>query len=489
MFNLRPTSALALITRDLQWSYQKLFTQVSILTERLRLLNLKPGDVVWIEAQNSAFGLVATLACWQLDLCVVPIDSETTTDAQLRELSDSLTPALFIVSESEWKKRQNMPVCFVRLDMFGEILEITHLSRASRNLPNIAMIQMSSGTTGEPKKICLNKDAILWRAHSIQKQLNLSEADRTLCTVPISHSHGIDCLILPTLLAQGVLVLFDPKTAFPFRVLTWIEEYQITFFSSVPQLYHQFNLLDHPERYNLKSLRHAFCGSAALSEGVCSQFFNHFGIKMKQGYGLAEIGVITLNQKTTETSGSAIGRPIDGMKTRISAEGELVASSPGLFSYYLDEPQLTNSRLIEKELMTEDLVSQNSEGEFFLVGRKSDFLNILGQKFYPREVEDLLVGYQGITNSALVSENSLERGDLPVLHIESPTTGPKQQGSIERAIQEFLRVRLSEHKIPKLFCWHQNLPKNALGKVLRSQLRRGETISREPNQIDAETAQ
>ncbi|MBK7961002.1 MAG: acyl--CoA ligase [Bdellovibrionales bacterium] len=440
------------------------------LIESLRLLDLSPGDVVWVEAQNNSFGLLSMLACWKLDLCLVPIDPESTAD-QLRALSFSLTPRLFIVSESFDESRFVMPQSFLRIGLLGDVLISKILPGAHRNLANISMIQLSSGTTGAPKKICLSKEAILWRAAAIKKALNLTGEDRTLCTVPISHSHGVDCLILPTLLAQGVVVLFEPKTAYPYRILKWIEEYRISFFSSVPQMYHQFNLLERPDQYDLSSLRNAFCGSAALSDDIAPRFLANFGIRLKQGYGLAEIGVITLNQNVSDSPACSIGLPMDGTNIRITAEGELVAASPGLFSCYLDDSKLTASRLISGELMTEDLVSRDSHGSLLLIGRKSEFLNVLGQKFYPREVEDLLHGFSGISNCALVSEANLERGDLPVLHLESGVRDREHQRLIEKEIEGFLKVRLLEYKIPKLFCWHVSFPKSSLGKVLRENLR------------------
>lgn len=462
---------LALVSRGSELTYGQFENLIQSLTVELKAFHLASGSLVWLIVQNNPLSLALYLAMWRIDLAVIAVDQQLGTSERDRLLSDA-PPQLLILQEND--SLVSGVGNYVRFNSAGVVLErVYEKPRNSAKLfPKISLVQLSSGSTSSAKKIAISQSAILWRAKTIASELNLSEADKTLCTVPISHSHGIDCLVLPTLLSGGTVYLFDPKTAFPYRILDWITRYQITFFSSIPQTYDQFNSIEAVQNYSVTSLRHAFCGSAALAKGTAEKFKRKFGVDLKQGYGLAEIGVITLNRSDKKFDSDSIGQFVQGMQAEIKDDGELAVKAPGLFEYYIDSVALDTASPKDGFLYTGDLVYIDpSSGNLYITGRKNDVINVSGQKLYPREIEDLLVGIQGITNAVVLSQADSERGEVPVLYLESDVVDPGKRNQIQQDLMGHLRQRLADFKLPRNIFWLKQFPKSPLGKVLKSKLK------------------
>ena len=125
-------------------------------------------------------------------------------------------------------------------------------------------MKFSSGSTAASKGILLSREAFFYRSYLLLQALGLGDDDRTICTLPLSHTHGSECLSLPTLLSCGTLFLKSPKFSFPLYIIEELEKNEITFFSSIPQFY-DFAVKLEGKQYDLSKLRHPFCGSAALA--------------------------------------------------------------------------------------------------------------------------------------------------------------------------------------------------------------------------------
>ena len=155
------------------------------------------------------------------------------------------------------------------------------------------------------------------------RALGLGESDRTLCTLPLSHTHGAECLALPTLMTGGTLYLKSPKFSFPLYILEEIERLGITFFSSIPQFYDFAVKLALDKTPNLSSLRLPFCGSAALARTTAEAFFQKFGVHIRQGYGLAELSVICMNMHDSgRVAYDSVGKPIEGIEWRLDGDSK-----------------------------------------------------------------------------------------------------------------------------------------------------------------------
>ncbi len=135
-------------------------------------------------------------------------------------------------------------------------------------------------------------------------------------------------------------------------------------------------------------IRVAASGAAPLSKDL-AEFYEAVGMPLIEGYGLTEGGVVTLNPLDRPKPGS-IGRPLAGVEIRVSDDGELLVRSPCLFSGYLNDPATTEEVLREGWLHTGDIGHADSDGYFFITGRKKELIvSSTGKKIYPSRVENL----------------------------------------------------------------------------------------------------
>lgn len=439
----------AVVTKDESLTYFELHQRIQ---EKIQSLNnLHKNDLVWLDCRNNLETLTSYFACWEKKCSVLPIDPKLTS-VEIESLVKIVPPQHILLTTGTSLLTAVQPVA----------------SKASQ-LKDIRLIQMSSGSTGAPKLILIDEKALLARSKDIRSELALHDQDRTLCTVPLSHSHGIDCLALPTLWAGGTLYLFESETAFPYRILNWIEKYQITFFSSLPQMYDLFNQLGKSNKYDLKSLRYPFCGSAALSEQTAIEFNHLFGLNIRQGYGLAEIGVICLNKQSQKENYQSVGKPMSNIDWKLGPEGELLVKSDSLFKGYFDNITETEKRLVDGYLKTEDLVSVDENGFFYILGRQNDFINVLGKKVYPREIESVLTDFPDLKEYCVTGQTDPQRGEIPVLH--AIKHNPDQNDDdLRKKFFDFLQDKMEEYKIPRKIIFHDSFPKSPLGKILKSKL-------------------
>ena len=440
---------LAIVTAQTNLSYQELHDRVQ--AKMTAYQHLPQGSVVWQTVFNSVDTIVQLFAFWELGFCVFTVDPQTKAD-ELQAVHKKL-------------------ICNIKIDgTNGQVLEnITVTSDLEPELAQTALVQLTSGSTGEPKLLKISLDALIDRSKVNGEHLALTKNDKSLCTMPLSHSHGLDCLTLPTLMNQGQILLFDPSTAFPFRILEWIKKYQVTFFSSLPQMYDLFNQIEITNPKDYQSLRYPFCGSAALSQVTAERFKAKFGLRLYQGYGLAEIDVICVNLNQNNAQAASIGQSLIGIEWKIESDGELLVKSPALFQGYFKNPELTNERLENGFLKTQDLVSVDEKGFLYISDRKNDFINVMGKKVYPREIEDHMQLFPEIKEGCVIAMPDTTRGQIPVLCLV-PHGFVADKESVENDLIAELSLKLEDFKVPRKFIWLDQLPKSPIGKILRSQL-------------------
>ena len=388
----------AIVTDDVSVSYAELVARVDALASRLGSIGVGPGHVVFVFLENVPSFLVALLAASKLGATYAPLEVGLT-DAEARGILDLVQSDLVVCDQSSAPRCGRFTRNVVIVSDPGEVVDVRveTLAVSSRRADtDVACIQFSSGTTGTPKGILLSREAFFHRTHDLTRALGLGPVDRALCALPLTHTHGVECLALPTLMATGTLFLMPPKYAFPLYVLEELARRAITFYSSIPQFYDFAVKLDPAHLPDLHALRLPFCGSAALARTTAESFHAKYGVHIRQGYGLAELSVICIGDHAAETAHGgtvaydSIGRPIEGIEWRLegatSTEGELVVRSKSMFSGYLDDEAATREKLRDGWLYTGDLVSVDALGLFRVVGRKEDFVKVNGFKVYAAEV-------------------------------------------------------------------------------------------------------
>lgn len=462
----------AIVADEAELTYGQLLASADVLAQVLKEIGVGPGHVVLIHLDNDPAFLVAVLASARLGAAFAPIDIGAT-DAEVEGIV-ALTGSNLAVTGGDRKPVRAS--CFenvVEVDATGSVRAVTTGGLARRSVDEaIGCLQFSSGTTGQPKGILMGHDALLSRTRCYVRLLGLTAADRTLCVMPLSHPHGSETLALPTLLAGGTLFLKSPRYAFPLYILEEIAQQRISFFSSIPAFYDSAVKLSHPQPPDLSSLRLAACGSAALARSTAQRFHARFGVRLQQIYGLAELHAICMNRHNGESvTDDSIGRPVEGVEWRISAEGELVVRSTAMFSGYLDNEEATRAKLKDGWLHTGDIVTVDRDGLFHIVGRKEDFIKVNGLKVYAAEVEKAIISLAWVKECAVLAEKDARGTERVVAHIVADgSAGPVELQSL--LVRE-LRGVVSEHKLPKRCVVWPALPKSPMGKILKSRIALG----------------
>lgn len=457
-------------------SYADLKQQAESLSKLFEKQNIGPGSVLCTFLADGPQLITTLLACYKQNATIVVIDSLLTGD-EIKIILNRLSCDIHLITTSDLVDRfPEKCQSILALDNARGFVQNDLSKQVKKNweLQGISMIQFTSGSTGLPKGILLSDEALYFRSISMKNTLGLGNRDKTLCAVSLSHSHGIESLALPTLVSGAELFILPPWEAEAGHVLSLIEKHGITFFSNIPAFYKQ--ALEYVERdqYDLRSLKLPFCGSAPLAPKLADDFLEKFKIAIRQGYGLTEIGVISLNMHAEAQSKSdSVGSMIEGIKYRVEKDGELIVTSEALFLGYFNDIELTAQTLVHGELRTGDLVRIDDCGYMYIIGRKSTFINVAGLKVYPSEIEKKILELDFIKETAVTSEPCDFAGEQIVAHIvvfPEHAQANLDQRKIEMTIRRHLMKTVSLSKIPSKFFRHKNLPTSPLGKVLKTKL-------------------
>lgn len=463
----------AVVSDESTLTYGELLARVDALAEVMQAASIGPGQVLLAYLENVPAFLVALIACTKVGCTFAPLDVGLT-DGEVAGILNLTRSDLVVCDISTASRCEQFSKNLLCVDTSGTLQEqrISTLPEASLDA-DIACMQFSSGSTAASKGVLLSKQAFFYRSYYLMRSLGLNQDDRTICTLPLSHTHGAECLALPTLMACGTLYLKSPKFSFPLYIIEELERLKITFFSSIPQFYDFAVKIEGAKTPDLSALKHPFCGSAALAKTTAEAFFEKYGVHIKQGYGLAELSVICINNHEENVVYDSIGKPIEGIEWKLLGddhEGELIVRSKAMFSGYINDEKNTQEKLQDGWLHTGDVISVDDSGLFRVIGRKEDFIKINGFKVYAAEVEAAIISLDWIKECAVLSEKD-NLGTEKMVAYFVPGDWSRTPAAMEKELIQHLRSRLSDYKIPKRCMAWQEFPKNPLGKILKSKIR------------------
>jgi malonyl-CoA/methylmalonyl-CoA synthetase len=344
----------------------------------------------------------------------------------------------------------------------------------------------TSGTTGKPKGAVLTHANIAVQQALVGEAWGFSENDRLLHALPLHHMHGLAIALLTAIGAGATTRLrsFDAGAL-------WEEMARATVFMGVPAMYHRlfvhFDNATQEERLrwtaNAKQLRLATSGSAALPVTLASRWRELTGKIPLERFGMTEIGVGITNSLDGPRFPGCVGLPLPTVETRIVAEdgadgemGELWIRGPSVFAgYHLREEETRRAFASDPTggapwFRTGDTVTRESSLEgapFKILGRTSvDILKSGGYKLSALEIEEVLREHPAVAEVAVVGIADEAWGERVVACVVR-----RGDGTCDAAgLRAFVRERLAPYKVPKEIVFRDDLPKNALGKVVKPEL-------------------
>ncbi|HUA96343.1 MAG TPA: AMP-binding protein, partial [Acidimicrobiales bacterium] len=332
------------------------------------------------------------------------------------------------------------------------------------------------GTTGAPKGAVLSHGNVAAGTAALISAWRWEPSDRLVLALPLFHVHGLCAGLLGTLAAGGSAVLqgrFEPD-----GVLEAVRRDRASLFFGVPTMYHR--ILATGQASDLARLRLSVSGSAPLPAPLWERV-RADGTAVLERYGMTETLLTVSNPYDGERRPGTVGFPLPGVEVRLEgdcappnsgaaplAEGEsgtLLVRGPSVFSGYWDRPAATAECFEGDWFRTGDVMSVGSDGYLSVRGRRIDVIISGGYNVYPAEVEDVLLAHPGVAEAVVTGTPSDEWGEVVTAWVVAAG-----EPVAPADLQAFAAERLAPYKRPRAVWVVDALPRNAMGKVLRSEL-------------------
>ncbi|MBU9672944.1 AMP-binding protein [Planococcus sp. CP5-4] len=510
-------TAIHFLGKDL--SYEELYQSAMKMANYLQKLGIQKGDRVSIMLPNCPQAVISFYGILYAGGVVVmtnPLYTEREISYQMKDSGakaiialDILFPRINkVIKETDLENvivtgikdyltfPKNLVYPFIQKKQYGMTVKVEHrginhlfteiMKTASPQITkppfdfeeDLALLQYTGGTTGSPKGVMLTHRNLISNATMCDAWLYKStRGEETIMgIIPLFHVYGLTTVLILSVMQGNKMVLlpkFDPEQA-----LKTINKQKPTLFPGAPTLY--IGLLNHPDikKYDLSSIEACLSGSAPLPTEVQEKFERITGGKLVEGYGLTETSPVThSNLVWGERTKGSIGMPYPDTDCEIFLPGttdpvpngqigEIAIQGPQVMKGYWNRPDATAATIVDGWLLTGDLGYMDDEGQFFIVDRKKDMIIAGGFNIYPREIEEVLYEHEAIQECVVAGIPDPYRGETVKAYIvlkEGYTVTEEQ-------LDKHCREHLAAFKVPRIYEFRKELPKTAVGKILRRSL-------------------
>lgn len=429
------------------------------------------------------FGQVAlTWGIWRAGGIAVPL-----------ALSHPTPELAHVLTDADVERAIVIPGLGAALPEGTPVIDATALSRFTGNRPasdlppvdseRPALLVYTSGTTSRPKGVVITHRMIDAQVAALTEAWEWSAHDRILNVLPLHHVHGLINVVACALWSGATCEM--PERFDPARTWERLASGALSLFMAVPTVYRRliafWESRPSAERATLASgartLRLMVSGSAALPVEVLRRWRQITGHTLLERYGMTEIGMALSNPLHGERRPGTVGAPLPGVEVRLVDEsgrpvsagtpGELEVRGPGVFDRYWRRPEATAAAFRNGWFRTGDVATETG-GVYTLLGRTSvDIIKTGGFKVSALEIENVLRSHPDVPECAVVGLPDDEWGERIGVVVE--TTGP---GPTLDALQDWSRDRLAPYKLPRSLIVTTTLPRNALGKIRKPDVRR-----------------
>jgi long-chain acyl-CoA synthetase len=466
-------------------SYGELLHLSAKLARGLSSAGIEPGDRVVILLRNSPEFIVSFFATTGIGAAAVLLDPHART-YELAHAREDCRPRAIITDPAglaRWREASDEAASDLSLvvdwdrpnGLWNALNAHEPLTEWETDDDRIATYQYSSGSTGRAKRIGRSHAQLSFEARSIAAALGHSAEDVVLCAVPLFHSYGCGSCLLTAFEAGATLLLQEHVQPFKLHrgeTLALARTWGATVFPAVPYMIEA--LADVPDPQGFATLR--YCGSSGvpLAEAAFKAFDARFGVPVRQDYGSTEAGKIAANvDPDPRPSWASVGRAVPGVELVILDDrgspvigpdvGRVAIRSPGLCTDHPVEER-GNPAFLGEYFLTGDLGFLDAAGRLSIVGRTKLYLEVLGEKVDPSEVEEVLALHPNVRETAVVCAEG-RAGETVLKAVVVPSSS-----CLERDLIRFCRERLSSFKVPAIIEFRDSLPRSAVGKILRKDL-------------------
>ena len=490
----RRPNALAIEDGDINLSYSQLESQVRLAACALSRRGISKGDRFAIWAPNCAEWIIATLAGQMLGGILVTLNTRYKGSEAADILRRSNCKLLFTVKGflghdyPAMLAGQDLPeladIVLLKEDgnpnVFTEFMTEADapMELLAIGPDDISDIIFTSGTTGAPKGAMTNHGQNVKVFESFTSAIGMNEDDRYLVVNPFFHSFGykagwLACLVVGA--AIFPLAVYEPKA-----VLEQIERDKISVMPGAPTIFQM--LIGHADlgKHDISSLRVATTGATTIPVDLIRRMNEELGIDdVFSAYGLTEsCGVVSLCRKGDdfETIATTCGQPLPGTELQITddngqavargEQGEIWVRGFNVMQGYFQNPDATAETITADGWMkTGDIGIQDAKGYIKVTDRKKDMVIVGGFNCYPAEIEKMLLQHPQIKDAAVVGMPDERLGEVTCAHLVV-------DGGLDgETVTSWSREHMANYKVPRRIVFHDSLPRNASGKILKFQLK------------------
>jgi malonyl-CoA/methylmalonyl-CoA synthetase len=467
----------AILYHDRSLTYRELDGRAQSCAARLSQMGLGPGDRVAIVTPEKLPFLAAHLGILYAGGISLPLNPRFTALELCYFLQDSGARGV-VAGQQERPVIESLSSELPELRAVLADAELWDAPKAHFHQPAIArdapcLMLYSSGTTGRPKGVVHTHANLASSLRALQDFWRFAPDDVLVNVLPLFHIHGLSFAAHLSLLTGGCMLI--EESFHPRRTLEAVG--RGTVFMAIPTYYYSF--LDRPEfkagARAWHDVRLFTCGSAPVRPEVLPELEAVLGRPVINRYGMTEAHVITSLPLGGPWPTGSVGVALPGIEVRIVQDdgtpagtgqvGSVQLRGPNLFREYWRNPEATRDAFASGWFDTGDLGSCD-DGFLSLVGRKNDLIITNGFNVYPQVVERVINECPGVRESAVVGLPDRKRGERVAAAVVK-----SDEALSERALRGYLSDRLVDYQRPATVVFVGSLPRNAMGKVLRRELR------------------
>jgi acyl-CoA synthetase (AMP-forming)/AMP-acid ligase II len=501
----------ALVSGDgrVRITYEQMATRVNKLTNALQGLGVAAGTRVAVMATNSPQFVEVYYACARLGACFVPINYRAKREELAYMLNASASEVLFAGT------RYLDMIASVRSEAL-RLREVVALEDGAEGLTTFdaliaaasdedvfvevdegepTVLIFTSGTTAMPKGVELTYlNLSLYVVNTMSPADPTAAHEKTLLSVTIAHVAGITAILSSIWGGRTLVILpqFDPELW-----LEAVERERVTHSFVVPTMLKRIMEYEYFDRHDISSLKLITYGAAPMPYEVVCRAIEVFTCDLMNAYGQTEStsSLTYLGPDDHRLNGSdeenakklhrlrSVGRPMDdieiaildpqGKKLPMGEEGEICVQSARVMKEYINADEATAAAIVDGWLHTGDVGFLDEDGYLFITGRVKDLIIRGGEKITAADVETILDEHPLVEESAIIGVPDPEWGEaVKAVVVLYPVAYERELDDVRAELREHCRTHLSSYKAPAYFAFVDELPRNPMGKVLKTDLRR-----------------
>jgi acyl-CoA synthetase (AMP-forming)/AMP-acid ligase II len=473
-------------------TYAELASEVARVSTGLSARGMTPGDVLALCAPNSIEFVLSYLAAASAGAVITTVNPMWTGPEISRQFRQ--TGARWLVSTADLLAGQ-LRAAARETGMAGTVAiggqadgEVTPFDelRAGPPAPTAAswpprtgadpaLLLSSSGTTGLPKIVVLSHRNLVASLGQTRLVHKVTADDVVALALPLFHIFGLQ-VSLNLALLEGATVVILPRFEIG-MFLRAVQDHRATRAELVPPMVLGLASSDLIDGYDLSSLRVLTSGAAPLGANLARACAQRLGCRVKQGYGLTEVGGCShMAPDDGPDRPDSIGPALPGVECRViepasgadrprDTPGELLIRTPGIMRGYLGNPEATAATIdADGWLHTGDIVTVDADGWYRVADRVKELIKYKGLSVAPAELEALLLTHPAVADAAVVRHPDEAAGEVPKAYVV-------RRGAVsERELMDWVAGRVAPYKRVRLVEFTDSIPKSPSGKILRKLL-------------------